>query len=524
MISLVATPNPMAFLFACGLCGAGNTHFVFGKKGWLAYYRAIYCKGPNGEEPRLSGLANYRERDDLIYREENDIQYLPPEAHQRFDDPHLDPLSLITIQGVSPPGSDVPESGREVYAWGFRFHDACWRLLEQACVPEPVNLKVLWRILRSVPQSSHLPLWGHNFGGLYLSTRREYRAGGFLLLGATSSVMVPSAYHDPFDVPELKTQLAQQRIVETDGAAPADGKPQHTTPLPATSTGFDPFAMLPVELKEMILTYVATEDILSFRLSSRVIAATRLSQHFFQSRFWPGYELDVLFDGFLAGPDKVGIDWRELYQTSKRRIKEGRVGMGERNRIRIWKQTVQPLARAIDEISRLSDLRGKSGWLRDPHAEPTSDWGSALTTRSREPELFGELKRYEFFAAEIHLPSSNIEAIHVSLVTFFGIRYISGLAFETEHGEDIEIGYMLHGSEEPLLVEAGLKGFYIAADDCGFRAISPYTSQHMKSEYLDWVGNRKDLTIQTMKCRGGTVRRICATFDGFRMQSLYITD
>ncbi|KAI0877223.1 hypothetical protein GGS24DRAFT_161452 [Hypoxylon argillaceum] len=498
----------------CGLCGTGNVHLVFNNQ-WSTYYRAIYCKGSNREEPRLSGLAHYRKEDDT--------HSLPPEAHQRFDDVHLDPQSLITIRGVSPPDPDLPEAEKEVYSWGFRFHDACWRLVEQANVPEPINLTMLWRILRSVPHSSLLPLWGHNFGGLYLGRRRDHHSGNFLLLGGVSNLMIPSAYYDPFDVPELKTRLALIRIINTDSATPIYEKAQPITLLSAMPAGFDPFSKLPTELREMVLTYVATKDMLSFRCASRVIAATPLSQYFFQSRFWPGRELDVLFDGFLPGPHRVGIDWREFYRLSKERIKYNLVGLGERNRLRIWNQTVWPLTQAIDEISRLSELRGKQNSLQGSEDTPIDVWNSVKTSRSLDPELFGELKR-RVFEAEIDLPPLNIEAIHVSLVEFFGKKFICGLAFETECGEDIEIGYIIPGAEEPLLVEAALEGFHIAVDDCGFRAISPYTGQHMQSEYLDWVGNKSDLPIQTLRCGKGTVRRIRATFDGFRMQALYIPD
>ncbi|KAI8955581.1 hypothetical protein F4801DRAFT_574328 [Xylaria longipes] len=501
----------------CGYCGVGHRHGWVFDSHWSTYYRAIYCVGSNSDDPRLSGLAYYREQD------ENN--YLPPEAHQRYDDLHLDPLKLITIQSVTPPGPDVPDSEKQRYAWGFRFHDSCWRLIEQASIPEPVNLKMLWRILRSVPHSSHLPFWGHNFGGLYLGGRRTYQGGNhFVLLGGVSNLMIPSAYYDPFEVPELKTRLAQTRI-KTVGAIPVNENSRPLLPSPAAAAAsFDPFSRLPPELRELVLTFVATEDILSFRLSSRVIAATPLSQYFFKSRFWPGRELEVFFDAFLLGPsDRAGIDWWELYRLSKERIKNNLVGLGERNRLRIWKQTVRPLTQAVEEVARLSDLKGKSDWLQNSEDTPKISWKSVESSRSLDPELFGELNR-QVFEAEIDLPSSNIEAIHVSLIEFFGTKFISGLAFETEHGEDIEIGYTIPGSEEPLIVEAGLEGFHLAVDDCGFGAISPYTSQHMGSEYLDWVGDRDDLPVQTLKCSGGTIRRIRATFDGFRMQALYIPE
>ncbi|KAI1743317.1 hypothetical protein F4680DRAFT_372559 [Xylaria scruposa] len=501
----------------CGFCGTGNRHGWVFDSHWSTYYRAIYCIGPNSDEPRLSGLAFYRESDEK--------NYLPPETHQRYDDLHLDPLSLITIQSVTPPGPDIPDPDRKNFVWGFRFHESCWKLIQQASIPQPVNLKTLWRILRSVPHSSHLPYWGHNFGGLYLGGRRMYQsANHFVLLGGVSNLMIPSAYYDPFEVPELKTRLAQTRI-KTDGTIPGNEDTQPLISSTAASASFDPFSILPPELREVVLTYVATEDILSFRLSSRVIAATPLSQYFFKSRFWPGRELEVFFDAFLLGPsDRAGINWRELYQLSKERMKHNLVGLGERNRLRIWKQTVRPLTRAVDEVNRLSYLKGKADWLQNSEDTAQISWKSVETSRSVEPELFGELN-HQMFEAEICLPPSKIEAIHVSLIKFFGTKFVSGLVFETEHGEDIEIGYIMPaGSEEPIIVEGGLEGFHLAVDDCGFGAISPYTSHHMGSEYLDWVGDIDDLPIQTLKCSGGTIRRIRATFDGFRLQALYIPE
>ncbi|KAI1177338.1 hypothetical protein F4777DRAFT_577144 [Nemania sp. FL0916] len=502
----------------CGLCGIGNGISVVSASQWSGYYRAIYCTGKTLDEPRLSGLARWQEQDTP--------KYVPPYVSQRFDDADFDPAKWVIIQGINPaePGTTNGSNGSwpGVNAWGFRFHESCWKVLEQASAPDPVNLKILWRILYSVPRFSLLPLWGHNFGGLYLGARRENQPGGFLLLFGASNLIIPSAYHDPYSIPELMPGLL--RIQEHIGdAISADKRPRHVALSTAVPKGSDPFATLPLELRELILLYVATEDVLPFLLSSRVLAAVPLTQHWFQSRFWPGRELDVIFDGFVLKANRVSVDWRWLYRWSKDRIKYRALTLGERNRHRIWDQTVRPMIKAIDRISSLSKLRGKSNWLHEPADAFDVSFKSIETPCTIDFETFGQSKKH-LFGAEIHLPPTNIEAIHVSLIEFFGMKFISGLVFETQDGQDIEIGYITTGSEEPILVEGILEGLHVAVDDCGFRAISPYTGQHMQSEYLDWVGNRDNLPIQVLRCTDGAIQRIRATFDGFRLQGLHIPE
>ncbi|KAI1421832.1 hypothetical protein F5Y12DRAFT_765684 [Xylaria sp. FL1777] len=502
--------NDMSKPLKCGFCGIGNRERVIFESQWSGYFRAVYCIGPDNNEPQLSGLA--------LYHRQAETNYLPPKAHQRFDDPNLDPRSLITIRGLDPPDLEALEPEKESYAWGFHFHDSCWRLAEQASAPGPVDLKTLWRVLRSIPHPSHVPMWGH-IGGFYLGRRRDQSIRNRF----TPHLLIPSAHHDPFHIPELKTSLAQVRMSTDDTISINEA----SEPInPSSSGSFDRFYILPVELRQIILTYVTTEDTLSFRLSSRAIAATPLSHYFFQSRFWPGRELDFFFDAFLLSPsDRGGIDWKELYRVSKQRIKTNRVGLGERNRLRIWKQTLRPLVRAIDEITKLSELRGQSqsDWSQDLEEGPKLLWKSLERSLGPDSEVFGDLKR-DLLQAEIELPSSKIVAIHVSFIDFFDAKFISGLAFETEHGQDIEIGYIFPGSEEPLLVEAHLEGFHIGIDFYGFMAISPYTSEHMESEYLDWAGETDGMDLKTLRCSRGVVRRIRATFDGFRMKSLHIPE
>jgi hypothetical protein len=484
--------------FTCGLCGASiSGRNAFGNHPWLTYYRAIYCRGSRSDEPRLSGLA--------CRREAAGVNYLPAQSHQRFDDSRLDPQSLITIHHVSPLEPDAPEVEKEAHTWGYQFHDSCWKLLEQACAPRPVDLKALWRILLSVPHVGDIPNWGHNYGGLYRSSRRVYdEEGRFFYLGSPSGLLIPSVYHDPFRIPELDARLAR-RPVKTDDKLPKDENSRPITASPTASADADPFSRLPVEIREMILIHMATQDILSFRLSSRAIAATGLSNFFFQSRFWNDREVDVFFDGFLLNPrDKGAIDWKELYISLKGRLNLNLFGLGERNRLRIWKQTVQPLTRVMDAISCLSSLNGKRNLSKGSEDGCGSIWKGFVC-------IHYEVGLQYAVEAEILVPISDIEVVHVSLVDFFGTKYVSGLRFTTWRGNH-RMGYILPGCEVSFAVESKLWGFSMAFDQRGIFALAVRMGQNMESEYLTIAGEQQRSLDSHLEFYG-TLLHLRASFD-----------
>ncbi|KAK7914372.1 hypothetical protein PG985_012075 [Apiospora marii] len=600
----------------CGFCGFVNPHLNTGAATWAPYYRAVYCTGDlddptaiSGNRPQLSGVGYHQ-----VNSAENSV---PPQAHQRYDDPDLDPSTCVTIRDIRPPGPDVPPEERPNYAWGFLFHEACWALLEQALKPDNIKvataantdaettdtsnnnqgnvvIEALWRVLQSVPCGSELPNWGHNYGGLYMGTVKDLCKGEhFVLMGPNSNLVIPSTYANPFRVPEIQKVVASLRIRHDDEQEPATGgsagassndvPPEAATPTTATTersngeggnvsyngssesttngaTTNDPFARLPQELRELLLCYLETPDVASLRAASREIAGLPLSQPFFRSRFWPGRELHAFFDAFLLPPAEMrGTDWARLYRQLRTNLRYNKVGLGERNRLRIWAQTVRPLADAMRVVNTLGPLRGiKSGadsgingtghdtnharWWDLDTTELVLDWKAVKTARCRAPEFFGELGRV-LHRAEIKLPSDRpVRGIYVSLVPFFGARYISGLRFvfgscddSTSAADDVELGYVLRGKkkgkeqfedvgyEEYLAVDDGvpLVGFYAAIDECGFRALSLLTRKNVMSEYIDWVGELGEFPVVAIKTRGPGLRRVRAAFD---VSATYVTD
>ncbi|KAK7962620.1 F-box domain-containing protein [Apiospora aurea] len=558
----------------CGFCGFVNPHLNTGAATWAPYYRAVYCTGDpddvdptttlgtaasatiGSNRPQLSGVGYHQ-----VNSAENSV---PPLAHQRYNDPDLDPSTCVTIRDIRPPGPDVPPDERAGYAWGFLFHEACWALLEQALKPDDMNaaagadagngngnstavIEALWRVLQSVPCGTELPNWGHNYGGLYMGTVKDQCKGEhFVLMGPNSNLVIPSTYANPFRIPEVQKIVESFRIrlddvikesvaaaaTATVGAGTPTAPSNETPPSIERSNGGvaspiggttkangDPFARLPQELRELLLCYLATPDVANLRAASREIAGLPLSQPFFRSRFWPGRELHMR-----------GTDWARLYRHLKTNLRYNKVGLGERNRLRIWAQTVRPLADA---------MRFWRWWDLDA-PELMMDWKAVKTARCRAPEDFGELGRV-LHRAEVELPANQpLRGIYVSLVPFFGARYISGLRFVFEHGgggvaaADVELGYVLRGKkqqqhyadtgcEEYLAVNGEtLVGFYAAIDECGFRALSLLTAKNTMSEYVDWVGELGALPAVAIKARGAGLRRVRAAFDGFRMQALFV--
>ncbi|KAK8043666.1 F-box domain-containing protein [Apiospora rasikravindrae] len=579
----------------CGFCGFVNPHLNTGAATWAPYYRAVYCTGdPDDVDPTTTTTSgttasatigsNRPQLSGVGYHQVNSAENtVPPLAHQRYNDPDLDPSTCVTIRDIRPPGPDVPPEQRAGYAWGFLFHDACWALLEQALKPDDMNvaapgagngnsmvIEALWRVLQSVPCGTELPNWGHNYGGLYMGTVKDQCKGEhFVLMGPNSNLVIPSTYANPFRIPEVQKIIASLRIRQDDvtkgsvaartvGSSTPTAASDETPPSTernnsdvaspngsTTNMNDDPFARLPQELRELILCYLATPDVANLRAASREIAGLPLSQPFFRSRFWPGRELHVFFDAFLLPTAEMrNTDWARLYRHLKTNLRYNKVGLGERNRLRIWAQTVRPLAEAMRVVNSMGLLRRGRGHRATIDSDPKSrwwncnaeqlmmDWKAIKTARCRAPEDFGELGRV-LHRAEVELPANQpVRGIYVSLVPFFGSRYISGLRFVFEQSSssgdvaaDVELGYVLRekkqqqhhtdtGCEEYLSVNGEtLVGFYAAIDECGFRAMSLLTAKNTMSEYVDWVGGLGALPAVAIKTRGGGLRRVRAAFD-----------
>lgn len=515
----------------------------------------MYSVGPEdpsspASHPRVSGVG--------FHRQDSTVNYVPSEPHQRFDDDgaggageagrdgsssssrsmssKTTPITWIHIRGIKQPGPDLSPEEQAGYAWGFLFHDACWQILEQAVSPASVDVRSLWRILCSVPCGRDLPNWGHNYGGLYMGIMKDQARGEhFVLEGPNRNILwpnsnlaIPSTTSNPLRVPELEALVAGARVRGRDATGRTaeeigDDQDKPDIVMDDASAARDPLSILPHELKEMLLCYFDSSSAANLRLASRAFAATPLTQQFFRSRFWPGREMQVFFDPFLLPEREMrGTDWMKLYWQLKIRVKYNRGCLGERNRLRIWDQTVLPLAEAIHQVGRMSELRGGPDWKWDAESVGVeSDWKFLSTNRSH-PRLLGEDLKRPVYRAEVELSTEHLTGVFVSFLSFFGTMHITGLTFTSDNGDDVELGYILRGSETYLPIHGSLMGFHAALDQYGFRALAVITGQHMVSEYLEWAGNVDSLTPIVVKSTRSGIRKLRASFDVISLPLYFI--
>ena len=554
-----------ATMFYCGLCGHSIPHVGPGTARWASYFRAVYSDAVTGQ-PRLSGVGYCPSvKSDggesgvpHLGGMANQYQYVvPAEAHRRLDradDAEATPPNFSREQGPPclrlrstrplsddySPATPMVTAERQTHdmdsIWGFPFHESCWGLLEQACVPTGVDLAALWRVLVSVPSACDVPDWGHVYGGLYVPIGRGGGAS-FVRPRSPPRMTVPSAYADPFHVPELTGAVETARLA--DDAATKTPPETPISPAPSSrDVPADPFAALPSEICTMLLAYAESADAASLRLASRAVAAVPLTQYFFRSRFWPGRELEMMFDGFLypqptgGGKSQFGttgsrggnrLDWEALHRDARARLREGCLWAGERNRYRIWHETLTPLARALQGVARLGLLkdggsRGAMTKWADLDGPALPGWRTIRTVASAKPQIFGRTRR-PVHVVEVELPPAGVRAVGVSLVEFFGQRYITGLRFvcaAPESGSsarDVEIGYITCHSETLLEVDDTLHGFRIAGTTCGFKGLAVITGGHMESPYLAWAGDNGDPQAVTLRTGGKVLTKVKATFD-----------
>ncbi|PSN64444.1 hypothetical protein BS50DRAFT_678550 [Corynespora cassiicola Philippines] len=273
-------------------------------------------------------------------------------------------------------------------ARGFLFHESCYQLLEWSCT-EAIDIHALDLVIRSFGLATGRPYltnWGHTYSGLYDGDP------------STHHRVISPRYISILDDPSWQTNFPDPLVLDesiyTHLRTPHPPALESVPAAPNTPSAppCDPFAHLPAEILDLILSWLPNADVHSARLASRVLASTPLSPTFFRSRFNPQ----------IPGPHahipepllhKAGLLNDPLF-ASARAVHEALVACGGgphlRARKRVW-GVIQPLARALDGLAvhkRMSGSVVPCGEGMASLAEP----GEGAEDRCRWSCAHGELR------------------------------------------------------------------------------------------------------------------------------------
>ncbi|KAF2477901.1 uncharacterized protein BDR25DRAFT_338615 [Lindgomyces ingoldianus] len=503
-------------MFACNICGCTLGGYSFDQDGftegkWVNKVRALFIEERNWFSPSLSGVGHMDDPFDTVRA--------PRSSDDNYYDEDFIESKNVQFDSIEPSiladGSLHPAT----YTTGFFFHDSCYKLLQYACHLTPINIQTLNLYLRSfgVLASHGLVNWGHTYGGLFLSPDPHVRS----IHPRLESCHPPgtSIYHkDPLlDDSFVRTLLQFHTLSHFDTVQLF---PKVTSTRHASNECFE---TLPVELLELVLSYLPSRDVLHARIASRVLADIPLGQAFWRSRFSPGNEGDFLVEPLLFKKrlltNSLFSDARVVYKATK----SENCSLALANRRRVW-GLVKPLSDALQSFALHQEFVGSvepagkqfaTPWQPELDTEDTCRWDCAhgeLLDGFTLPFHFG--CRPLFKRSVSLLP--QITVVKVSVLPFYDTTYVTGLRFCFVDGTESSIGYVLCDREVTLDTEGGLYGFRVAVGERGIHALSANGS-HL-------VGDQaSELKYKVVRLgQGSEVRMVKAYFDGMKMVHLAV--
>jgi hypothetical protein len=262
----------------------------------------------------------------------------------------------------------------------------------------------------------------------------------------------------------------------------------------SSSSGRDPFTLLPEELCSAVAAYLPTPSVLNARRASRSFWLVFDSQHFWASRFkGNASERAWLFEVAqdLEVPGGIGRrDWRWLYH----RTLDSRLGPGARNRTRIWRliqHVADLLALSWNELPLNMPLPFQIPSLPE-HESPSPPWivaaGSIREWGKAFRQLHASCARSK--VQRVAIPTDDISRITASTVCLGGSRYIAGLSLTATNGAVVHLGYRAASSERSLQVEgAALTGFNLAIGLGGIHALQCVSGSGLGRQESAWLGD-----------------------------------
>ncbi|KAK4155856.1 hypothetical protein C8A00DRAFT_41589 [Chaetomidium leptoderma] len=416
----------------CPICG-WRVDSEAGSVPWINQFHGLYSSPEKGIV--LTGVGLYSPG----------LFIAPPDPSARWGDPgHGN-----SRQGYFDAMTEV--DGKRA----FVFHDACWSLVEQAYHPAAVPRERLFEVLNSLPAFARDSInWEHDYGGLglfadekdYFPWEYPYFADRGIEMGGTTTYTASTPLPSP---------PSRNLLLSTAGS----------------SSGQDPFNLLPEELCCTIAAYLPTPDVLNARCASRSFWGVFDSQQFWASRFKGKISArSWLYEAAQDLESTGGIgrrDWRWLYH----RTIDARLGQAARNRKRVW------------------------GLIR--HVLP-----SELPFPWQSPSLPEE--------------ESPRPLLAISTVRLGRSVYIAGLSLTTTSGEVLRLGYRSASSESSLQLQgAALTGFNLAVNLGGIHDTQCVSGSGTIRQLSPWLGCPDD-ALRTERLSVMTIGRTM----GLRMLSV----
>lgn len=406
---------------------------------------------------------------------------------------------------------------------GFPFHCSCWELFRKAQGTRSASIdeiQALFDLLRSFPRHE-LVDFGHKYGGI---ATYDLELNIFHLTYSIAPLirLLPgeeprSVYirdneagqelqkHNPLEIEEIQPIFGHKEDV-TNQPSPA----QPREPFVTAGTGVsDPFRKVPVEILQLILGVLSSQDVVSVKQSSRPFQHTPLADTFWRSRFEPGRELGHIFEARDYLRFRNG-EWKTIYHKCKALNRTPTL----MNRERIW-----TLAEVLSGL--LSTKRNLSQCFGTPlrsyfeataqQLEEDGSWLKASRCLRAYNEDFDTGSR-TLFARAIVIPQ-NIDRILISTVEVLEKTYICGMRFQHSEGPAIRLGYVRPQAETLCTWRTGTRprgfvGFHLAQGQRGIHGLAIISS---KDGLSDWVGEHHRFPkrrLMSVACHSRTTNSI----------------
>ncbi|KAH6615848.1 hypothetical protein B0J18DRAFT_290993 [Chaetomium sp. MPI-SDFR-AT-0129] len=451
----------------CALCGCQILAAEpTGPVRWNNEFRAVYVRTIRTQDPVafLTGVGKHTQPGSRTI-------HAPFDTQMHWSDDKFQPstTNLISALDQNPvTQTDVPV--------GFLFHDACWRLFEEACKSRPIPLDRLAQVLISLPiyhraGPNVLLDWGHNFGGAVTLQPEDYAPWQWhheppspRINGGGAAVFLQNPYRST-SVSAMISETPQQ---------PPVWPTAWRLSRPTYSKEKDPFQVLPMELCMAIAVLLPMPDALRARLASRAFWPVFYNPQFWISRFEPSEPLGHLFEARYRQPR----DWRSFHLRANTSVANTSPDL--LNRRRIW-----GLARQLSDIVALR-------W-RDLPAEPPSPWTTNVGIRDRNCRRMVECfttrrlmcdHKLEYKSQVISIPI-QLDKLTIFTCSFGDGEYIVGLSL-VANGQSIDLGYASHSHQSVEL--SRLYGFRVFVGRKGVQALQCMTGP--EDTESRWLGSK----------------------------------